>query len=243
MSRVTTQDVPGEDQGLQIQQRLSEAETYNRWVFDSIEPYLGNRLLETGSAIGNMTRFFAPHREKLVSVDLNAKYVDIARQNMGSSFPNVEFVVCDVTSDKMEHLGSQSFDTVISLNLLEHIEDEVPALRNFHELLSPGGRLVTMVPAFSCIYGEMDKADHHFRRYTKREVENLLTVNGFDVQYSQYFNFFGFFAWFISGRILKHSVVRSANISLYEKFVPFFRIFDMISAALGQSVICVGQKK
>lgn len=229
------------DNGLDIQRRMAVARGYNHWVFESINPFLGKRLLETGAAIGNMTQLLSPGRELFIAVDCNSKYVEIAKHNwQGPS--HVQFLEYDVTDAKIRNLQKFNFDSVVSLNLLEHLEQEEAALNNFNELLSPHGSLVVMVPAFPCIYGEMDRADNHYRRYTKGEIERIMSINGFNIVCSRYFNIFGFFAWFINGRVFKHAIVRADNIFLYETLIPLFKRIEKIRLPLGQSIICVGRK-
>src|SRR5881396_1734968 len=115
-------------------ERMAAAPRYNRWMFDRLRPWVGRRVLEIGAGIGNMSAFLVD-RERVVLTDTERYYLDRLRQRFAGRL-----------------------DTVVCLNVLEHIEDDRASLRAMHDLLQPGGRLVLLVPSLRALYGTLDEA-------------------------------------------------------------------------------------
>ena len=87
---------------------------------------------------------------------------------------------------------AESFDVVLTLDVLEHIGDDRVALESIYTLLRPNGTLILTVPAFQSLWSAHDTLNHHYRRYRKRPLITLLEKSGFHVQYASYFNTFLF---------------------------------------------------
>src|SRR5581483_3763459 len=167
--------------GIETLLRMADVATYNDWVYRQISPFLGERVLEVGSGIGNMTPYYAD-RPLLVCVDLLAESLELARQKVGAR-ENVAFVQGDICADAtVETLGHYRFDTAVMLNVLEHIPDDARALACIHRLLAPGGRLLLLVPAERYLYGSLDRALGHHRRYERRPLRGLLVRSGYTVE-------------------------------------------------------------
>lgn len=227
--------------GLEIQNRLAKAENYNTWIYENIAPFLGKRILEVGCAIGNLTRFFLD-REWVTSLDISEKYCDYLRRKFGDR-KNFEVICCDGASEEMLNLRPRNFDTVVCLNVLEHIEADQKALRNMFEVLIPGGKLVLLVPAFQALYGSMDAADHHFRRYERKELCNKLQQAGFRIQKIFYMNALGILGWYINGKILKRQIIPEKQLLSYNKIIPIIKKIERIfPPPFGQSLIAIAEK-
>ena len=131
--------------GVETLLRMADVTAYNDWVFRRIRPYLGDRLLEVGSGIGNMSGYYAD-RDLLVCVDLLAESLDLVRNKLGDR-PNLVTVQGDVCAEAtVARLATYHFDTAVMLNVLEHIEDDAAALTAIHRVLAPQGRLVLLLP-------------------------------------------------------------------------------------------------
>src|SRR5947209_19192586 len=127
---------------LEIQSRLASADNYNRWIYSQIEPYIGHRILDVGCAIGNITQFYVD-REIVVGLDVIPEELAVARDRFeGKSF---EAHHMDVSSSALLQFRDRNLDTAVCLNVLEHVEDDVHALRNMGNTLAPGGRLCVLV--------------------------------------------------------------------------------------------------
>ena len=156
---------------LEIQSRLASADRYNEWIYSQIAPYLGKRILDVGCAIGNITQFYID-REIVVGLDVIPEELAVARERFaGKSF---EAHHLDVSSPLLLQFRDRNLDTAVCLNVLEHVQDDVHALRNMRDTLAPGARICLLVPVNKWLFGPMDAVDHHYRRYTRRELNAKL---------------------------------------------------------------------
>jgi len=228
--------------GIETLLRMADVATYNDWVYRQIRPFLGERVLEVGSGIGNMTPYYAD-RPLLVCVDLLAESLELARQKVGAR-ENVAFVQGDICADAtVETLGHYRFDTAVMLNVLEHIPDDARALACIHRLLAPGGRLLLLVPAERYLYGSLDRALGHHRRYERRPLRGLLVRSGYTVEKLHYMNVPGILGWFVNGRILRRELLPRPQLALFNALAP---LFERVEAALppprGQSLVAICRK-
>src|SRR5688500_6497430 len=121
---------------------LRRAVKYNAWVYELVKPYLGRDLLEIGAGIGTMTRHFLKG-SNVTATDISEGCLDRMRKDF-DGYPQVKVAPLDISRPVPE---SEAYDAVVCLNVLEHIEDDVQALRHMHRALRPGGRVVLYVPA------------------------------------------------------------------------------------------------
>lgn len=226
---------------LEIQKRLSHAKNYNDWLFDEVKEYLGNNLLEIGCAIGNFTRKIV-NRNSVCVVDIEDDYIGEIKANF-KEHDNLRVLKYDISSQDISELESFYFDTIMCFNVLEHIEDDKCALKNMYKLLGKGGRLCLIVPAFQCIYGEMDRTDGHYRRYKKAVLINILEDTGFKIIKSKYINILGFFGWWFNSRILSRKYIPFSQMLMYDRIIPMVRFIESIFKPLfGQSVLIIARK-
>src|SRR5712671_3535970 len=134
-------------------ERMAAAPRYNRWMFDRLRPWVGCRVLEIGAGIGNMSAFFADC-ERVVLTDTESYYLGRLRERFAGR-PHVSVAELRLPAVS-SGLVAERLDTVVCLNVLEHIEDDRAALRAMHDLLVPGGRLVLLVPSLRVLYGTLD---------------------------------------------------------------------------------------
>lgn len=210
---------------LEIQSRLAEAENYNKWIYAQISPFLGRRILDVGCAIGNITQFYAD-RDLVIGVDVSPEELAVARERFAGK--NFEAYHMDVSSEDLLQFRSRNLDTAVCLNVLEHIEDDVHALRNMRDTLVPGGRLCLLVPVNKWLYGPMDAVDHHYRRYTREELNAKLAEAGLEIEHQNYFNMLGIAAWFFTNRVLRRSMAAPVQYSLYDSIVPVLQTLERV---------------
>ena len=154
-----------DEYGSNILVGMSAVPHFNRWMADTVRPYVGARVLEVGAGIGNLTRTLLPRDYYTVS-DVNPHYLDYLR-NFADGKPYMDVRRVDLTCrDDFVPLAGH-YDTVICLNVLEHIDDEAGALRNIRLALQPGGRAIILVPQNPALYGTLDEVLGHKRRYTR----------------------------------------------------------------------------
>jgi SAM-dependent methyltransferase len=220
---------------------MQAAPKYNRWQYDRISPYLGNRICEVGAGIGNISihlRRTAP--ELLVLTDTDPFYRDLLRERLGG-FPEV--VVDELTlPDQLAPGRFQHYalDTVVALNVIEHIQDDVGALRSIAGMLQPGGRAVILVPALPSLFGSLDVQLGHHQRYTHKTLNDRMRRAGFRVQCIFYFNLIGTLGWLINARVRRVPRLPANQVRLFDRLVPILRIEDRISLPLGQSIVGIG---
>jgi SAM-dependent methyltransferase len=137
-----------------------------------------------------------------------------------------------------------SYDTVVLLNVLEHIADDRQALRDIFEALAPGGKVVVWVPAFEALYGKFDQRIGHYRRYRREELLAVLHNVGFQQVTARYTNMPGFFAWGLVVRLLGRAPTAGRLAAIYDDyFIPVIRRIErLVRPPIGQSLLVVAQR-
>ncbi len=191
----------------EAQHQMALLPNYYEWTLDRLNTWIGSRILDVGSGVGNLAERLSGW-EQLVLLDVNpAQCEEMAQRFKGVAGVNV---FCqDILNPSILGLGRSAFDTVICLDVLEHLTDDEKAFRHFYELLVPGGHLLLKVPAHPWLYGVMDVASGHFRRYARSALRVLANRTGFEVVAIAAMNPLAILPWLFKGRILK----RHANFS------------------------------
>ena len=229
------------DEGAETLHALSGAPRFNRWMADTIRPYVGERVLEIGAGIGNLTRAIIPRRKRYVATDIDAEH--LAR--LATRFqhrPNLSIRYCDLARPSDFTDLSASMDSVVCLNVLEHVEDDMQGLRNIHSVLKPGGRAIILVPHGQEIFGTLDVALGHYRRYSHAELKEKMEEAGFRVERILDFNRISRPPWYVSGRILKRTTLGSGQMKLFDRFVWLWRSIDKHLPWPPTSIIAIGVK-
>jgi 2-polyprenyl-3-methyl-5-hydroxy-6-metoxy-1,4-benzoquinol methylase len=226
----------------QVRQRRLLINRCDVWLFDEIRPHLGRRVLEVGCGHGNLTQHLLD-RDLVVATDFEPSSVEIVR-NKFRDYHNVITYVYDICDKAVQTLAAHKIDTVVSLNVLEHVKDDALALSNMAGLLMPDGKLVLIVPAFEWLYGSMDASIGHFRRYTKASLSAKLAQAGFAVQQQHYTNALGALGWFVNGRVLKQQVPPVGQLGLFNTLVPLLATLEnFIQPPIGISLISIATRK
>ena len=110
-----------------------------------------------------------------------------------------------------------------------------------HDLLAPRGRLILLVPSLRALYGSLDEALGHFRRYVPRELAAKLSEAGFRVRHLEYFNLAGVPGWWFTGRVLRRRLIPRGALRWYDALVPLFRLERFLPWRIGQSLIAIGE--
>lgn len=228
---------------------MAEAKNYYRWIADRIAPAVGRRVLDVGGGRGSLLSFFLD-RERLFALDLSADAVAYLAEAF-RSHPHVEALHGDVTSPELaRHLAAQGIDTILCTNVLEHVEDDRAMLQSFAAILAPtGGRLVLQVPAHAWLYGSLDAAAGHHRRYTRREVKDKLAAAGFAVDRAGYMNAAAVPGWWVAGRVRRQGLADSADtnaqVRFYDRYlIPVARRLEaLVPPPLGLSVLALASAR
>ncbi len=219
---------------------LAEAKNYYAWVLKQFEPYLGATVVEVGAGIGTFSDFIlsVPRVKKLIAVEpaantfphLDARFANDPRVHTARGYLS-------------DHFESIAADSVVAVNVLEHIADHQAVLEQARHAVNPGGSLLLFVPALPAIYGTLDTAFEHERRYTKRSLRCVIEAAGWRVERINYMNLPGIFAWFLAGRILRKTHIAGDETRTYDRLViPWLaRIESVVTAPVGSNLIAIAR--
>jgi len=222
--------------------RMGKLEPYNRWLADRFEKSLGQRVLEIGAGFGNMTRHLTP-RELIIASDLDPVALEYLRGAFRDD-PSIRIASYrfPLQPGERRELESLALDTVVCLNVLEHIEDDVSTLADLLSILRPGGRLVLIVPAHARLYSSLDVHLRHFRRYEKPELEKKIRDAGFVLEDCRFLNRPGVFGWYVNGRVLRRRVLPRGQLSLFKLVLPLLRSEETNPPSWGLSLLAIARK-
>lgn len=224
------------DPRVTIQACMQQASNYNDWIAAQARAHVGSRVLDAGCGSGNLSAMLLD-RELVVGVDVWDEFVDLVRERFAAA-ANFHVHRFDLTDPAMvETLRPYELDSAMTSNVLEHVEDDRGALANIAACLPPGAPIFVLVPAFPSIYGAHDRADHHFRRYTKRSFAEMAAPLPVTIERQRYMNLPGYFAWWLLGRVVRKPLGES-EVGLYDKIVPGIRaVEERVSPPFGQSLV------
>ena len=224
----------------QTLQRMKKLRQYNRWIFLMFRPFLGKRVLEVGSGIGNITKFLLD-RDLVIATDMDPKYLALLENTFGK-YRKFMIENLDISGTEVERYRSHHLDSVICFNVLEHVEQDEKALKNIFNFLELRGRLLLLVPSHPWLYGSLDQHLGHHRRYGKKELKNKLETAGFKVIFLKYFNRIGILGWFLNSRIIRRKRLPSLQLRIYNLLVPMFKLERFFPLPFGTSLLAVAEK-
>jgi SAM-dependent methyltransferase len=221
------------------QERMKRARRYFAWQAEMAKARIGRRVIEIGCGLGNFTQHLLD-RDLILGIDV----VDDCLEQLRLRYPTVETRCLDVQNAAFRELKRYHADTVVCLNVLEHVREDGQALRHIHEVLEPGGRAVFILPAFESLYGPIDRNLGHYRRYSKAAWRALAAATGFHVALARYFNSVGFLGWWINAKILKKTEQSESQIAFFDSVVvpAMSRLENIIPPPFGQSIFTVLEK-
>lgn len=221
---------------------LAGARNYHAWIAERFAPWLGSRIVEAGAGIGSFAahlRAAAPHAGLTLVEPAENNWPRLHARFAGDSR------VRTVRGYLADAGAPASADTVVAVNVMEHVRDDDEFVRTAHRLLAPGGHLLLFVPALPALYGTLDEAFDHFRRYTRPQLRARIAGAGFTPLSIRYTNLPGVLAWWVSGRVLRRRTVTAADARLYDRWmIPWISRLERVwSPPLGQSLIAVARKE
>ena len=222
---------------------MQEARRYSAHLFNLFREYVGKRVLEVGSGIGTMTRPLADAADMVVGLEPNANCVSRLQEAM-RDHPRFTLRACHLEECDRAELTAYQFDTVVCVNVLEHIEDDAGALRTFKDVLVPKGRVLIFVPAVQAAYGPLDAELGHHRRYSKPTLAKAFHDAGLNLLTLRYTNPIGLAGWMYNAHISKSTAHSLTQVKLFETLVaPWALPLErLITPPIGLSLIAVGQR-
>src|SRR3989339_512887 len=197
-------------------QLMDRMDNYNKWIINKFIKYIKGSVLEIGCGIGSITQYCIDKCD-VTAVDISSEYIGIVKEN--------------------------SFDTIVCSNVLEHIRDDIYALKNMNTLLKKDGYLVLLIPAGNALFSDLDKNLGHHRRYSRKDIENKLLQSGFSIEKQFNINIIGAIGWFVAGKILKRKELNKDLLITFNILTPLFIFIDTIfRIPVGLSIINICKK-
>ena len=224
---------------------MSEAANYQAHVFGLVRPYVGARVLEVGCGIGTMTRQLLDLAQQVVCIEPNLNCAARAREALAGD-ERVAIRVCHLEECNRVELQEQRFDTIVCVNVLEHILDDVRALTLFRDVVAGArGQVIVFVPAVEAVYSPHDAALGHHRRYSKRTLRAAFDAAGLDVVAMKYTNPIGLLGWMYNLYISGNTEHSSSQVRLFDRFVaPWALPPERLAAPpIGLSLFAVGRPR
>ena len=221
-----------------VLEELEQAKNYSAWVLQMIAPHISGRILEVGAGRGTYSTYFAEHGHltALEPSEVNS----VALRERLKDYPNASVITAELAGTA----APGSYDTVVLLNVLEHIADDRQALGDIYAALAPGGKMVLWVPAFESLYGKFDHEIGHYRRYRHNQLLALVHKVGFQKVSAKYTNMPGFFAWWLVVRVLGRAPTSGRLALIYDRyFIPVIsRVERFVRPPIGQSLLVIAQR-
>jgi SAM-dependent methyltransferase len=236
-----TNDSDNSHEGYNTLERLEGAPHYNAWLGSKVRPHLGRRVLEIGAGIGTITKQIQTGREKVIALEADPYYAQ-RLVNVFRGSPIVSPLHVSVEETDWEELAKERLDTVLLSNVLEHIENDVAAVSQFRSVLATDGRLVILVPALPALFGSLDEAVGHHRRYTPESLRAVIEPAGFRLEHLEWLNLIGIAGWYLNGRILKRRVLPQMQLRIYDRIAPVLAQAEaMWKLPVGLSLLAVAR--
>lgn len=218
---------------------MSFAENYHRWILDEFERYLGREVVEVGAGTGDLSKLLVERVRGQIYCVEPAKNLF---PELLVALNGVKHAQAINSTLKPESLPGGA-DSVLYVNVLEHIEDDATELRAAWKIMRPGGYLLVFVPALAWLYSDADRRMGHYRRYHKGELSRVASDAGFSVHSIRYFDVAGVIPWYVYFRLLRGTMGRG-SVSAYDRLVvPIMRKVEAwVTPPLGKNLLLIARK-
>lgn len=225
---------------------MSFAINYHAWILRLFRPYLGTNVVEVGAGTGSFSELLLQHNLQSLSLiepsqamhkQLTAFITEFVTKTQIDTYNNLFREVAP-------QLQLKRPDSIVYVNVMEHIGDDEAEMRAAHQTLIPGGRLLIFVPALPWLYGSFDEQIGHFRRYTKSELGGKCCKVGFRIITNRYFDLFGVIPWWVKYRLFRSSQMEPGAVKLYDRYiVPLAEKAEaLMPPPLGKNILLIAEK-
>ncbi len=220
---------------------MSFAVNYHSWIVEEFRPFLGAKLAEVGAGTGNFTSMLLNENIKHLCAFEPSSNMYAILENRFKGNNKIEISSHYFSEVYKKH--ESHFDSIIYVNVLEHIKEDEQELSYVRSSLKEGGYFLGFVPALSWLYSDLDKKLGHIRRYKKQELVQLIEKSGFEIIKVKYFDMAGIVPWFIAF-VLLNKTITGAKVTLYDKVVvPLMKnIEGIIPPPLGKNILLIAKK-
>lgn len=214
---------------------------YNLWTYHKIKPFLGKEILEIGSGIGRISKYLISLKSNVTLSDINDDHLDYLRRKFIGN-PLVKIIKMDGANFDSRTIENK-FDTIVAINVLEHIENDVGVLKKINDGLAKEANLLLIVPAHKILFGKLDAILPHYRRYSRKELVDKLINTGFIIEKIEYMNFLSAIGWFINFKLLNRKRMPTLTIFLADKLIPLVSLIEkFIKFPFGLSLFAVAKR-
>lgn len=226
---------PGEELEL-----FEKAKNWKTYFSNQIKPFIKGKVLEVGAGLGATTELLndgSPEKWMLLEPDERMNNL-LQKKIFDKELPTN----CSFQKGIIQDL-KEKFDTIIYIDVLEHIKADTEEIKSASALLNPDGNLIVLTPAFNILYSPFDKQIGHYRRYTKKMLSALKPKNFSQIK-NNYYDSIGFFAGLINRFFLKQKYPTEKQVRLWDRFIiPISKVMDKIFFhSFGKSIICIWHK-
>lgn len=229
---------------------LAGLENYHGWILDEIRPYLKTRLVEIGGGLGTFTKLLAhahllPHPAARLEVFEPERALCLRlRDALQHAYPDLTRTGRLVVTEQFFQPAPDQCDTIIMINVLEHIQDDQESIRAAYHSLSHGGTFIVYSPALPWLYSPHDKAVGHYRRYEMPRLEEIMRKEGFTVVAAKYMDCMGILPWYLLNVIGGSTSINPRLARFYDTWVvPLTRLIERLwRPGIGKNVLVVAQK-
>lgn len=230
-------------------EQWNKLDRYSEWMYRSYSKYVGKRVLDIGAGVGNLTQYLVKSCECVIGVDIFEHQINSMKKRF-IQYENFEAYKFNILEDDLSKFINYKFDTIVCINVLEHLEDDLLAINKMKSLIVKGGKLIILVPACSKLYSHLDKNVGHHRRYDKGQLKILSGKCNMKIVANKYFNFWGIIPYYLKGKISKDkggsfsTDLNETNSKFYNKMSTILEpIENIFIPTIGLSEIMVLEKK
>jgi len=215
---------------------LANLPNYHGWIMDGFRRHLRGKAIEFGAGAGAISERLLPC---VNSLDLVEPSVNLAATLKDRFADDGSVTVHTSTLEIYLANGHPEFDVAVLVNVLEHIEDDVDALRGLRAQIRKGGSLLMFVPAMPFLFSKLDREFGHFRRYTAFDLEQKVEQAGFQILESRYMDILGIVPWWLLNTVCGKTEFNQSLVTLYDTVgIPVTRLLEkIIRAPVGKNIL------
>ena len=237
MSSLTQSEYKGED--LEV---LVDLPNYYDWIVDTFRMWIEGHTIEIGGGIGTFSKRIVENVERLDILEPSFHLADKFPQSLINNL-KVSFFF-ETLDQRLPKISKETYDTIVMVNVLEHIENDFSAVINLRRILKQRGHLLLFVPALEFLFSKIDAKHGHFRRYHLGSLTKMLEDVGFQILLKRYFDLAGVFPWWLINKVGKRTNFDPRMMNIYDRyFIPVTRFIEKrISPPFGKNIIIVAEK-